>query len=58
MLEGSKDFAKAFMQRNNIPTAAYQTFTAETLDEGLSFLETVSPLMFSKPTVLQQGKGW
>ena len=40
MLEGSKDYAKAFMQRHNIPTARYQTFTADTLAEGQAFLET------------------
>src|SRR6185436_3874170 len=42
-LEGSKDFAKAFMQRHKIPTAAYQTFTKETLAEGLAFLESLKP---------------
>ena len=39
VLEGSKDFAKGFMQRHAIPTAAYQTFTGETLEEGKAFLE-------------------
>ena len=38
VLEGSKDFAKAFMQRHNIPTAKYQTFDGTTLEEGLKFL--------------------
>ena len=42
VLEGSKDFAKAFMQRHGIPTAAYRTFTGETLEEGLKFLETLT----------------
>ena len=41
VLEGSKDFAKAFMQRHGIPTAAYQTFTSETLAEGKAFLRTL-----------------
>ena len=41
MLEGSKDYAKAFMQRHKIPTAAYRTFTADTLAEGQAFLETL-----------------
>ena len=38
VLEGSKDFAKGFMQRHGIPTAAYQTFTANTVEEGIAFL--------------------
>ena len=41
VLEGSKDFAKAFMQRHNIPTARYQTFDGEHVQEGLAFLETL-----------------
>ena len=40
VLEGSKDFAKAFMQRHGIPTAAYQTFNGETLEQGKAFLRT------------------
>ena len=40
-LEGSKDFAKAFMQRHGIPTARYQTFDAAHLDDGIAFLETL-----------------
>src|SRR5574344_1115989 len=40
-LEGSKDFAKAFMMRHNIPTAQYKSFTAEQYEEGLRFLETL-----------------
>jgi len=40
-LEGSKDFSKRFMQRHKFPTAAYSTFTKETLDEGFAFLETL-----------------
>ncbi|MDE7135994.1 MAG: phosphoribosylamine--glycine ligase, partial [Muribaculaceae bacterium] len=39
MLEGSKDFAKAFMSRHNIPTARYRSFTAETIEDGYKFLE-------------------
>ena len=41
VLEGSKEFAKGFMERHGIPTARYRSFTAETLDEGLAFLETL-----------------
>ena len=41
VLEGSKDFAKAFMQRHNIPTARYETFDGEHVQEGLAFLETL-----------------
>ena len=43
MLEGSKDFAKGFMQRHHIPTAAYATFDSDSLGEGLRFLETLRP---------------
>ena len=43
-LEGSKDFAKGFMQRHNIPTAKYKTFNGNTLEEGLRFLKHYSPL--------------
>ncbi len=57
VLEGSKDFAKAFMQRHGIPTAAYRTFTGETLDEGLSFLETLAPPYVLKADGLCAGKG-
>jgi phosphoribosylamine---glycine ligase len=57
ILEGSKDFAKAFMQRHNIPTAAYQTFTLERLDAGLKFLETLSPPYVLKADGLAAGKG-
>ena len=41
VLEGSKDFAKRFMKRHNIPTAKYETFDGTTLEEGLKFLETL-----------------
>ena len=42
-LEGSKDFAKQFMARHNIPTAKYATFTKETLEQGYAFLEAMKP---------------
>ena len=57
VLEGSKDFAKAFMQRHGIPTAAYRTFTQETLDEGLQFLETLKAPYVLKADGLCAGKG-
>ena len=41
-LEGSKKFAKQFMQRHNIPTAKYKAFTKETLREGYNFLESLN----------------
>ena len=56
-LEGSKEFAKAFMQRHNIPTAAYQSFTKDTLSEGLAYLETVTPPYVLKADGLAAGKG-
>ena len=56
-LEGSKEFAKAFMQRHNIPTAAHQSFTKDTLAEGLTFLETVVPPYVLKADGLAAGKG-
>ena len=56
-LEGSKDFAKGFMQRHGIPTAAYQTFDGEHLDEGLAFLETLQPPYVLKADGLCAGKG-
>ena len=56
-LEGSKDFAKAFMQRHAIPTARYQTFNGEHLDEGLAFLETLQPPYVLKADGLCAGKG-
>ncbi|MCR5180695.1 MAG: phosphoribosylamine--glycine ligase [Bacteroidaceae bacterium] len=56
-LEGSKDFAKGFMQRHSIPTAAYQTFDGEHLEEGLRFLETLQPPYVLKADGLCAGKG-
>ena len=57
VLEGSKDFAKAFMQRHNIPTARYQTFDGEHLLEGLEFLETLEAPYVLKADGLCAGKG-
>lgn len=57
VLEGSKDFAKAFMLRHNIPTAAYQTFDGTTLNEGLAFLETLKAPYVLKADGLCAGKG-
>ena len=56
-LEGSKDFAKAFMFRHGIPTASYQTFTSETIEEAFAFLETLSPPYVLKADGLAAGKG-
>lgn len=56
-LEGSKDFAKKFMQRHSIPTAAYATFDGEHLDEGLKFLETLKAPYVLKADGLCAGKG-
>ncbi|MDE6459902.1 MAG: phosphoribosylamine--glycine ligase [Paramuribaculum sp.] len=56
-LEGSKDFAKRFMQANNIPTARYRSFTAETLDEGKKFLATLEAPYVLKADGLAAGKG-
>lgn len=57
VLEGSKDFAKAFMKRHNIPTAAYETFDGEHLEEGLKFLETLEAPYVLKADGLCAGKG-
>lgn len=57
LLEGSKDFAKGFMMRHNIPTAAYQTFTAGQLDEADAFLHTLKPPYVLKADGLAGGKG-
>ena len=56
-LEGSKDFAKAFMQRHGIPTARYATFTADTLQQGFDFLDTLQPPYVLKADGLCAGKG-
>ncbi|WP_158975115.1 phosphoribosylamine--glycine ligase [Cellulophaga sp. L1A9] len=56
-LEGSKDFAKEFMMRHNIPTAAYESFTAETLEKGYTFLESLTPPYVLKADGLAAGKG-
>ena len=57
VLEGSKDFAKGFMQRHHIPTARYKTFDGTTLQEGLAFLETLQPPYVLKADGLCAGKG-
>ena len=57
VLEGSKDFAKAFMMRHHIPTARYQTFDGEHLEEGLKFLETLQAPYVLKADGLCAGKG-
>lgn len=57
VLEGSKDFAKGFMQRHNIPTARYKTFNGTNIDEGLKFLETLQPPYVLKADGLCAGKG-
>ena len=57
VLEGSKDFAKGFMQRHHIPTARYETFDGEHLQEGLAFLETLQPPYVLKADGLCAGKG-
>lgn len=56
-LEGSKDFSKGFMKRHNIPTAGYQSVTAETLDEGIAFLKTMNAPYVLKADGLAAGKG-
>ena len=56
-LEGSKDFAKAFMNRHSIPTAKYATFTIENLDEGLTFLKNMKSPYVLKADGLAAGKG-
>ncbi len=56
-LEGSKDFSKEFMFKYNIPTAKYKTFSASTLNDGIKFLETLSPPYVLKADGLAAGKG-
>ena len=57
MLEGSKEFAKEFMNRHGIPTAAYKSFDSDSLDEGIEFLETMQPPYVLKADGLAAGKG-
>jgi phosphoribosylamine--glycine ligase len=57
MLEGSKDFSKAFMKRHNVPTAAYESFTFAGIEEGYKFLETLKPPYVLKADGLAAGKG-
>ena len=57
VLEGSKEFAKEFMMRHNIPTAGYKSVTAENLEEGLAFLETLEAPYVLKADGLCAGKG-
>jgi phosphoribosylamine--glycine ligase len=56
-LEGSKEFAKEFLFRHNIPTAAYDSFTAETVEQACQFLETLQPPYVLKADGLAAGKG-
>ncbi len=56
-LEGSKEFAKEFLVRHNIPTAAYASFTAETVEQGCEFLETLTAPYVLKADGLAAGKG-
>ena len=57
VLEGSKDFAKGFMQRHNIPTAAYRSFNGTNIEEGIAFLESLQPPYVLKADGLCAGKG-
>ena len=57
VLEGSKDFAKGFMQRHGIPTAAYRSFNGTNIEEGIAFLETLQPPYVLKADGLCAGKG-
>jgi len=56
-LEGSKEFAKEFLVKHNIPTAGYDSFTAETVEKGCDFLETLQPPFVLKADGLAAGKG-
>ncbi|OOG76420.1 phosphoribosylamine--glycine ligase [Algoriphagus sp. A40] len=56
-LEGSKDFSKRFMQRNGVPTAAYETFTADQIEAGLAYLEKQNLPIVLKADGLAAGKG-
>ena len=57
LLEGSKDFSKQFMIKHNVPTAKYESFTSDTLSQGKSFLETLTPPYVLKADGLAAGKG-
>ncbi len=57
LLEGSKDFSKQFMEKHNIPTARYQSFTKDNLNEGKAFLETLKAPYVLKADGLAGGKG-
>jgi len=57
MLEGSKDFAKAFMERHNIPTANYATFSTGQLKEAITYLDNITPPYVLKADGLAAGKG-
>ncbi len=57
MLEGSKDFAKKFMQRHDIPTAAFHTFSKETIEEGIELIHHTKPPYVLKADGLAAGKG-
>ena len=57
LLEGSKDFSKQFMQKHGVPTARYQSFTKENLEDGFTFLETLAPPFVLKADGLAAGKG-
>lgn len=57
ILEGSKDFSKQFMLRNHVPTARYQSFTKENINEGKKFLESLTPPFVLKADGLAAGKG-
>ncbi|WP_223550145.1 phosphoribosylamine--glycine ligase [Aestuariivivens sp. NBU2969] len=57
ILEGSKEFAKEFLYRHNIPTAAYESFTKDTVEQGYTFLETLKPPYVLKADGLAAGKG-
>jgi phosphoribosylamine--glycine ligase len=57
LLEGSKDFSKQFMQKHNVPTAKYKSFTKDNLEEGYAFLDTLKPPFVLKADGLAAGKG-
>lgn len=57
MLEGSKDFAKIFMQKHRIPTAGFKTFTAETLADAIAYIQSKEPPIVLKADGLAAGKG-